>query len=105
MARGANTGRSTEALWRTRWADVWPFIAVALIGVVILPFGWDRAAPWTVMLFVGLTLLTLVMISLGIRRRRRSWLAIVAPFMVFVDLGVARYAAGPAVASGIGPLV
>ncbi len=90
---------------RTRWSDVWPFIAVALVGLVLLPFGWGQASPWTLALFVGLTLLTLVMIAVSLRQRRRSWLATVAPLMVFLDLAAARYAAGAAVASGIAPVV
>jgi len=89
----------------TRWADVWPFVAVALLGVVIMPFGWQNLS-WPVFgLFVGMTLLTLVMIAVSVHLRRRTWLATAAPMLVFLDLGLARYLAGPIVASGIAPLV
>lgn len=104
MARSTQ-GDLVDRLRHTRWADVWPFVAVALLGVVILPFGWRRVDPWIVAVFVILTLLTLAMIAISIRRRRRTWLATVAPMLVFVDLALARYLAGPTVASGIAPLV
>lgn len=91
--------------WRTRWSDVWPFVAVALMGVAILPFGWRRASLWIVGLFIVLTLLTLAMIAISIHRHRRTWMTTAAPLMVFVDLALARYLAGPTVASGIAPLV
>lgn len=90
---------------RTRWSDVWPFIAVALVGLAILPFGWEHASPWILGLFALMTLTTLALIAASVHRGRRGWLAMVAPLTVFLDLAVARYAAGAAVASGIAPLV
>jgi diguanylate cyclase (GGDEF)-like protein len=97
--------QAADRPWRTRWSDVWPFVAVAMIGVIILPFGWGQASPWIVVLFLVLTLLTLLMIAIGVRQHRRGWISIGAPLMVFLDLALARYAAGPALASGIAPLV
>lgn len=105
MASSTRLGRPADRPWRTRWSDVWPFVAVALIGVAILPFGWGQASPWLVGLFVVLTLLTLAMIAVSVHRHRRTWLTTASPLMVFVDLAVARYLAGPTVASGIAPLV
>lgn len=104
MARSTQTDLADRRR-NTRWGEVWPFVAVALIGVAILPFGLRRVSPWVTVLFVSLTALTLVMIAVSVHLHRRDWLAIVAPLLVFVDLALMRYLAGPTIASGLGPLV
>lgn len=105
MASSTRSDPSADRPLRTRWSDVWPFVAVSLMGVAILPFGWRHASVWVVGLFVVLTLLTLAMVAVGVHRHRRTWLTTASPIMVFVVLAVARYLAGPTVASGIAPLV
>ena len=98
-------GELVDRLRHSSWADVWPFVAVALVGVAIVPFGLRQIDPWVITIFGVLTALTLVMIAVSLRLHRRTWLAVVAPLLVFVDLALVRYLAGPTVASGVAPLV
>lgn len=91
--------------WHTRWRDVWPFLGVGLIGVATVPLGWRQPSLLAVGLFVVLTSVTLGMIVVSVELGRRTWLAVAAPLMVFLDLAVVRYLAGPTLAAGITPLV
>lgn len=101
---GNTRSDAADRPWRTRWSDVWPFVAVTLLGVAILPFGWRHDAWWVVVAFVVATVADLVMIAVSVQLHRRSWLTTAAPLTAFLVLALARYLAGPTVSSGLAPL-
>lgn len=102
---GNTRSDAADRPWRTTWSDVWPFVAVTLMGVAILPFGWRHASWWLVVAFIVVTVLDLVMIAVSVQGHRRTWLTTAAPLTAFLVLALARDLAGPTVSSGLAPLV
>lgn len=99
-------GRAPDAgAHEVGWADVSPFVWVAVIGVLsaLVPFpGWG----WKLAVLAALAVLAFiaVLVTLG-RTDRDSWLAQLGPALLLLTIAAARDFSGGPVSSGLAPLV